>query len=52
MSWPPGLDVAGVTLPRTPFVVIGHNARLAWGLTNTGIDVQDFYAEDVDMTRW
>ena len=46
-----GLDVTGVTLPSTPFVIIGHNARLAWGLTNTGIDVQDFYVEDVDMTR-
>ena len=46
-----GLDVAGVTLPSTPFVIIGHNARLAWGLTNTGVDVQDFYVEDVDMTR-
>jgi penicillin G amidase len=46
-----GLDVSGVTLPSTPFVIIGHNARLAWGLTNTGIDVQDFYVEDVDMTR-
>ena len=46
-----GLDVTGVTLPSTPFVIIGHNAKLAWGLTNTGIDVQDFYVEDVDMTR-
>lgn len=46
-----GLDVAGVTLPSGPFVIIGHNARIAWGLTNTGADVQDFYVEDVDMTR-
>jgi penicillin amidase len=46
-----GLDVSGVTLPSAPFVIIGHNARLAWGLTNTGVDVQDFYVEDVDMTR-
>ena len=45
-----GLDVTGVTLPSAPFVIIGHNARLAWGLTNTGLDVQDFYVEDVDMT--
>ncbi|HEX7087221.1 MAG TPA: penicillin acylase family protein [Vicinamibacterales bacterium] len=46
-----GLDVAGVTLPAAPFVIIGHNARIAWGLTNTGVDVQDLYVEDVDMTR-
>jgi len=46
-----GLDVAGVTLPSNPFVIIGHNKRIAWGLTNTGADVIDFYVEDVDMTR-
>jgi penicillin G amidase len=45
-----GLDVAGVTLPGAPFVIIGHNNRLAWGLTNTGADVVDFYIEDVDMS--
>lgn len=44
-----GLDVSGVTLPSGPFVIIGHNQRIAWGLTNTGADVQDFYVEDVDM---
>jgi penicillin G amidase len=45
------LEVAGATIPGTPFVVIGHNASLAWGLTNTGADVQDFYVEDVDFPR-
>ena len=44
------LDVAGATIPGAPFVVIGHNATIAWGLTNTGADVQDFYVEDVDFT--
>jgi penicillin amidase len=46
-----GLDVAGSTIPGAPFVVIGHNQSIAWGLTNTGADVQDFYAEDVDFAR-
>ena len=45
-----GLDVAGVTLPSAPFVIIGHNNRIAWGLTNAGADVIDFYVEDVNMT--
>jgi penicillin amidase len=45
------LDVIGVTVPGTPFVVIGHNARLAWGLTNTGADVQDLFIERVDLQR-
>ncbi|WP_455282022.1 penicillin acylase family protein [Cupriavidus necator] len=41
----PGLDVAGATLPGIPVVVLGHNARIAWGLTNTAPDVQDLYIE-------
>ena len=28
------LNVAGVTIPGIPFVVIGHNERIGWGLTN------------------
>lgn len=41
----PGLDVSGVTLPGAPSVIIGHNQRIAWGMTNTGPDVQDLYEE-------
>jgi penicillin amidase len=47
----PDLDVAGVTIPGLPFVVIGHNQQIAWGLTNVGADVQDFYVERVDAKR-
>ena len=45
------LDVAGVTIPGIPFVVIGHNAKVAWGLTNVGADVQDFFVEQLDEAR-
>lgn len=38
-------DVAGVSFPGTPGVIIGHNARIAWGVTNTGPDVQDLFIE-------
>jgi penicillin amidase len=38
-------DVEGVTLPGLPFVVVGHNRRIAWGLTNLGPDVQDLFVE-------
>jgi penicillin amidase len=41
----PDMDVHGVTLPGIPFVVIGSNPNIAWGLTNTQISVMDFYAE-------
>ena len=44
----PGLDVAGVSLPGVPCVIIGHNQRIAWGVTNLGFDVQDLYAEKID----
>jgi penicillin amidase len=45
------LDVIGVTIPGAPFVIIGHNARVAWGLTNTGADVQDLFIERIDLAR-
>jgi penicillin amidase len=44
----PGLNVSGVSLPGLPRVVIGHNEKIAWGMTNTGPDVQDLYAETFD----
>ena len=43
----PGLEVAGVSLPFSPGVVIGHNDRIAWGFTNTEGDVQDVYLERI-----
>ena len=45
------LNVAGVTIPGIPFVLIGHNARVAWGLTNVGADVQDYFVEQLDASR-
>lgn len=39
-------DVAGVTLPGVPFVIAGHNGRIAWGITNLGADVEDVYVEN------
>ncbi len=41
----PGWNVKGFTLPGAPLVTIGHNERIAWGLTNNGADVQDLYIE-------
>ncbi len=40
-------DVAGVTFAGLPGVVIGHNARIAWGFTNLAPDVTDYYLEDI-----
>ncbi len=41
-------DVAGFTFSGVPGVVIGHNARVAWGFTNLAPDVTDFYLEKVE----
>jgi penicillin G amidase len=41
-------DVIGASLPGVPGIVIGHNARIAWGMTNVGPDVQDLFIEKVN----
>jgi len=41
----PGINVAGVTLPGLPFVIVGHNQRIAWGFTNVGPAVTDLFVE-------
>ena len=38
-------DVVGVTLPGYPYVLVGHNRRIAWGFTNVGPTVEDAYVE-------
>ena len=36
-------DIIGASFPILPGVVIGHNSRISWAVTNTGADVQDLY---------
>ncbi len=43
-------DVVGVSFPGVPGVVLGHNARIAWGATNVDPDVQDLVMETPDPT--
>ena len=38
-------DVTGYTFAGMPGVVIGHNQSIAWGMTNSGVDVTDLYLE-------
>ncbi len=40
-------QVSGFSFAGLPGVVIGHNGTIAWGLTNLGADVTDFYLEQV-----
>lgn len=46
----PGLNAVGVSLPGVPFVIIGHNESIAWGVTNSAVDVQDLYIEKLSDT--
>ena len=44
----PDLSLEGATVPGIPVVLLGQNQSIAWGLTTTGSDVQDLFAETVD----
>jgi len=46
----PGIRVAGVMIPGTNGVIIGHNERIAWGMTNLAPDAQDLYLEKFDAS--
>jgi penicillin amidase len=41
-------NARGLTFPGHPFVIIGHNARIAWGVAHTGVDNQDLYVERIN----
>jgi penicillin amidase len=41
-------ESTGVTMPGMPFVIIGHNKRVAWGFTNSFADCQDLVIEEFD----
>jgi penicillin amidase len=40
--------VRGFSFPGTPCVIVGHNDRISWGVTNLGPDVQDLYIERIN----
>ena len=47
----PGLAVTGVTVPGLPGVLIGHNAHIAWSLTDVQAQATLFYAERTSAAR-
>ncbi|HSJ59367.1 MAG TPA: penicillin acylase family protein [Anaerolineae bacterium] len=38
----------GYSFPGAPGVIVGHNGRIAWGVTTLPADVQDLYVERLD----
>ena len=54
---PPAGRPVGSTEPVLPGVAIGHNGRVAWGLTIVGTDQSDVYVEQLNpdnpnQVRW
>ncbi len=47
----PDLNVMGVSIPGNPGIIIGFNSDIAWGVTNTGSDVLDYYQLELDPAR-
>lgn len=45
-------DVMGSSLTGVPGIILGHNARIAWGATNVGPDVQDLFIEHIDDDQY
>lgn len=60
LTVPGDVDVAGITFPGIPGIILGHNQHVAWGATTVNHDVTDFYLEEVvpcaagggDCTVW
>ena len=44
----PGFTRVGAFVPGVPFLLIGHNGRVAWSMTTTHFDTQDLFVETVD----
>jgi penicillin amidase len=47
----PGLSVTGVTVAGLPGVLLGHNAHIAWSLTDTQNQATLFYTEQTSKAR-
>ena len=43
-----GFDVAGVSIPGCPLIIIGRNTDISWGITNLPTDTQDLFIERIN----
>ena len=46
-----GMHVTGVSQPGLPYVMVGHNERIAWGITLALADVEDLFIERLHPDR-
>ena len=42
------INVLGITAPGLPFVIMGHNGTAAWAFTAGGVDITDYYLEEIN----
>ena len=48
----PGYQVAGASVPGVPGVLLGHNAHIAWSLTDTQNSATFYYAERIRGSQY
>jgi penicillin amidase len=48
----PGYQVAGVSVPGVPGILLGHNAHIAWSLTDTQNSATFYYKEQVRGSQY
>lgn len=41
-------ELAGATSPGFPLFLLGHNTRVAWGITSSDVDVEDLFIERIN----
>jgi penicillin amidase len=44
-------ELRGYSLPGVPGILIGHNDRIAWGLTNASFDAEDVFIEKINPAK-
>lgn len=48
----PNVNCYGVSLPGSPGITIGFNDKIAWGVTNAGRDVKDYYSIKLNGSQY
>jgi penicillin amidase len=43
------LNAEGVSLPGVPYIILGHNEKIAWAATNNRMDVTDMFQESLTV---
>jgi penicillin amidase len=47
----PDRELFGASMPNLPGLILGHNGQVAWGVTNSFVDVHDLFVEKIHADR-